>query len=60
MQGHAGDDQVEPGIAASLAGVHHLEADMRRAETRNIAPALGDHRRRDVGQHEMSMRVELH
>ncbi len=57
MQRHARDDQVEFGMASSLARIHHLEADARLIRGRKIAPAFGDHGRRRVGQHEASFRV---
>ena len=57
MQRHARDDEVEIGMASSLARIHHLETDARLIRSRKIAPAFGNHGRRHVGQHEASFRV---
>ena len=42
---------------SGLACVHHLETDACLIRSREIAPAFGNHGRRDVGQHEASFRV---
>jgi hypothetical protein len=60
MQGHARDDEVEIGMTARLACVHHLIADMSGSACGEIPPAFGDHGWRNVGQHEASLRVTPH
>ena len=46
-------------MAASLACIHDLEADMGLACWREVAPALSDHGGGDVGQDEASLRIAL-
>ena len=60
MQRHARDDEVEPGMAAGLARIHHLEADMGRCRAgARFAPAFGDHGGGDIGQHEAPFGIAL-
>jgi hypothetical protein len=57
MQRHARGDEIELGVAACLARIHHLKADASLAGGRKVAPALSDHGRGDIGEDEPSLRI---